>query len=142
MKVRLRYLGRVLVPDDIRLAIEAHARWCYPEEACGLLAVDPTGVLRMAYCLTNAAAAADRFTVHPVEHYRAIEHAERNGWQIGGDFHSHPESSAVPSASDVAGALDPQWVHLIAGPVGDDVPIRAYRIEGGRVFELSLEVAA
>ena len=90
-----------VLPDDIRAAIEAHARWCFPEEACGLLALDSSGSLRMAYCLTNAAASAERFTVHPVEHYRAIEHAERHGWHIGGDFHSHPRSPAVPSASDV-----------------------------------------
>jgi proteasome lid subunit RPN8/RPN11 len=132
----------VQVPDEIRAAIVAHARWCLPEEACGLLAVDASGALRMAYCLTNVAASPHRFTVHPVENFRAIEHAERNGWRIGGEFHSHPVSSAVPSAADVAGALDPDWVHLIVGPVGDEVPLRAFRIAAGRVSELTVEVAA
>ena len=33
------------LPDQIRDAMVAHARFCYPEEACGLLAFDDDGRL-------------------------------------------------------------------------------------------------
>jgi proteasome lid subunit RPN8/RPN11 len=132
----------VLLPVQIRDAIVAHAAWAYPREGCGLLAADESGSLRMAYCLTNVADSSYRFTVDPVEQFHAIRHAERLGWHIAGAFHSHPRSEASPSAADIAGALDPTWIHLIAGPVGDDTPLRAYTIRDGLVTELELQVAA
>ncbi len=90
----------------------------------------------MAYCLTNTERHSSRFTVDPAEHYGAQSHAERHGWRIAGSFHSHPHSAAEPSAHDVAGALDPTWIYLIAGPVGESVPIRSYQIRSGSVTEI------
>ena len=127
-----------MLPSPIRQAIEAHARWAFPQEACGLLAADAEGRLRMAYCLTNVEGHSSRFTVDPVEHFGAQSHAERQGWRIAGSFHSHPRSAAEPSAHDVSGALDPNWIYLIAGPVKEEVTIRAFRIRSGSVEELSM----
>ena len=124
------------LPEQIRHAIEAHTRWSYPHEACGLIASDPAGEMRMAYCLTNAEQSSSRFTVDPAEHFGAQSHAERNGWRITGSFHSHPHSAAEPSAHDIAGALDPKWIYVIAGPVGPEIPIRMYRIRSGVATEV------
>ena len=33
------------------------------------------------------------FLVDPVEHFAALQHAEGNGWTIGGVFHSHPNGA-------------------------------------------------
>jgi proteasome lid subunit RPN8/RPN11 len=128
----------VKLPAQIRQAIEAHARWAFPQEACGLLAADAAGRLRMAYCLTNVEANSSRFTVDPAEHFGAQSHAERQGWKIAGSFHSHPRSAAEPSAHDVSGALDPSWIYVIAGPVEEQVPVRAFRIRSGFVRELDM----
>ena len=128
-----------MLPDLIRQAIETHARWAFPQEACGLIASDVDDDLRMAYCLTNIEHDPSRYTVDPAEHFAAQSHAERNGWRIAGAFHSHPHSAAIPSAHDVAGALDPDWVYLIAGPVGERVPINAFRIRSGVVTEVEIE---
>jgi proteasome lid subunit RPN8/RPN11 len=107
-----------------------------------LLAADERGDLRMAYCLTNAAESATTFRVDPIEHFRAQQHAERNGWVIAGAFHSHPRSEAAPSATDVAGALDPEWVYVIAGPVDtDEVPVNVFRIIDGTSMPIGLDVA-
>jgi proteasome lid subunit RPN8/RPN11 len=131
-----------MLPEPIRQAIETHARWAFPQEACGLIASDGDGDLRMAYCLTNIEQDPNRYTVDPAEHFAAQRHAERNGWQIAGAFHSHPRSAAIPSAHDVAGALDPNWIYLIAGPVGEQVPINAFRIRSGIVTDLEIEERA
>ncbi len=131
----------VLLDPQVREAIVGHARWCSPHEACGLLALDGDDRVRMAYCLTNVDASPLRFTVAPREHLGALRHAERLGWSIAGSFHSHPSAPAVPSHRDVAGALDPTWLYLIAGPLPDPA-VNAYRIAGGVVTRVELLAGA
>ena len=132
-------LERLKLPAQIQRAVVAHARFCLPEEACGLLATDETGQLRMAYSLTNIERSRVRFTIAPREHFGAIRHAENNGWVIGGSFHSHPESAAFPSARDIDGALDPDWLYLVVG-LGNGLPdVRGYRIRGAKVAEVFLQ---
>ncbi|HSF85320.1 MAG TPA: M67 family metallopeptidase [Acidimicrobiia bacterium] len=127
------------VPQQIHDAILQHARFCAPLEACGLLATDGTGALRMVYCLTNVERSRRRFTVSPQEHFKALQHAERSGWSIGGVFHSHPTAPARPSVVDVAQALDPRWLYVIAGPLASP-ELRAFTIARGEVNELEVEV--
>lgn len=131
--------GALRLPGPIHDAVMAHALFCAPFEACGLLAADERGNLRMAYCLTNVAHSPTRFTVSPREHYGAMRHAERHGWTIGGDFHSHPGAEGRPSPTDIAGALDPTWVHLIVGAVPRP-HVRAFEIRGGEIAELHVDV--
>lgn len=127
----------VALHDQITDAVVAHARFAYPNEACGLLAVDDEGRVRMAYCLTNLDQSRYRFTVDPNEHFHAWRHAERNGWDIGGVFHSHPFSAAYPSATDVTAALDPAWIHVVVGlAVADVAEVRVFAIADGVVREV------
>jgi proteasome lid subunit RPN8/RPN11 len=127
----------VLIPPQVHEAMIEHARFCYPEEACGLIAFDHAGSIRMAYATTNVDRSRVRFTVAPREHYGAIKHAERHGWMIAGSFHSHPESPAFPSGRDIEGALDPEWLYVIVG-LSDVMPeVRAFRIRDYRVTEVS-----
>lgn len=129
-------------PDEMIEAFVAHARYCYPEEACGLVAVDPVGRPRMAYCLTNIDGSRYRYTLDPTEHFRAMQHAAKYGWEIGGVFHSHPVSDAVPSETDVAQAPDSTWFYVIVGMADPDRPeIRTFRIRGGRYSEIRFEPA-
>jgi len=131
------------LPPQIREAMIAHARFCAPEEACGFLATDTEGRLRFAYCLTNVEASPTRFTVEPTEHFRALQHAESRGWELGGVFHSHPVGPAFPSKTDIESALEPDWLYVIVGlgrPEGGP-EVRAFRISHGRVEEVSLTVA-
>ncbi len=129
----------VHVPTEIAVAMIKHAAACGAIEGCGLLAVDAAGALRMVYPLTNVWASPNRFLVAPDEQFGAIRHAERNGWEIGGVFHSHPASAPLPSPADIAGALDPAWLHLIVGP-GADPELRGFRIAHGQVREVALRI--
>jgi proteasome lid subunit RPN8/RPN11 len=118
----------------IRHAIETHAENCQPDECCGLLAADPSGRIRFAYPLDSSKPSPVSFTIDPDEHFGALRHAERQGWEISGVFHSHPGGEASPSATDVAMAFDPEWVHLILA--GDE--LRAFSIRGGEVSEVEV----
>ena len=113
----------------------AHLVGSAPEEGCGLLAIDGDGSVCHAYCLDNVARSSVRFTVDPDGHFAALVHAEANGWRIGGVFHSHPRSAAQPSRTDVAGALDGEWVHLIVGLGGGRPELRAWWIRDGAATE-------
>jgi len=113
-----------LHPEMVEAMVQ-HSRFCAPEEACGLLAVDAEGVVRMVYCCSNVDRSPHRYTVDPDEQYHAWRHAEAMGWDIGGVFHSHPGGEARPSPTDIERALDPSWWYVIVGRDG----VRAYRID-------------
>lgn len=133
--------GPVVLPRQVEQAVAAHVRWCLPEEACGLLAVDAAGAIRFAYPLTNAEHSSVAYTVAPAEHFGAVRHAERHGWEVAGAFHSHPTTEPVPSPTDIARAPATEWIHLIAGIEGERIAVRAFRIAAGHVSELSTVIS-
>ncbi|MDP9494300.1 MAG: M67 family metallopeptidase [Actinomycetota bacterium] len=128
--------GPLLVPEPIRLAILAHADNCLPDECCGLIATEGGGI-RFVYPLTNANPSPVSFTVDPNEHFGAMRHAESQGWEITGVFHSHPQGEPTPSPTDVAMAWDPDWIHLIVG--GGE--LGGFRIMRGDVEAVGLLVS-
>lgn len=131
----------VHIPRQIYQAMVAHARFAQPEEACGLLASDQQGRLRMVYCLTNAEHSASSFTIEPAEHFGALCHAEARGWTLAGAFHSHPSSAAYPSATDRRLAAEPDWLYVIVGLTDPALPsVRGFWLRDGKVREVSLEV--
>ena len=125
----------VVMPAQVQAMI-AHAHFCFPEEACGLIAVDDDHAIRMVYATTNMDRSRVSFTVSPREHFGAIQHAERHGWSIAGSFHSHPESAAFPSARDIDGALDPGWLYVIVGLQNRIPNVRGFRIRDYEVSEV------
>ncbi len=132
---------RVTIPREVVEAMFAHAVWTYPNEACGLLAMDVDGEVKMVFCLTNTDASEHRFTVDPVEHYGCVAFAEKLGWHVGGIFHSHTRSEAYPSDTDIGGGGDPSWLQVIVGPVvGPNPVVRAFRFDEGIVNEASVTV--
>lgn len=130
---------RLEVPAQIYEAMMVHSRFTYPEEACGLLAADDAGNLRMVYCLTNVEHSASSYTIDPTEHFRALQHAESRGWKLAGAFHSHPHSAAFPSATDLRLAAEPDWVYLIIG-LGRPSALRGFLLAGGTINEIVLRV--
>lgn len=124
-------LDVVVIPREALRKMIDHARACAPNEACGLVA-ELGGTVTEVYALTNTDASPDRFTLDPSEHFAAVRDAEANGWAIAGAFHSHPSSTPNPSAADLHGGGDPDWVNLIVGVEGGRIAVRAYRyIDGG-----------
>jgi proteasome lid subunit RPN8/RPN11 len=133
-------IEHVAVPRPIFDAMFAHSGWCRPHEACGLVAFDGE-MPAFVFCLTNADESGRRFTIDPAEHFGSMTLAAALGFEIGGMFHSHLSAEAYPSASDIEGGADPDWIHFIVGPVNGARPVlRAYRIGDGDVRELSVGV--
>ena len=128
------------VPVEIATAIAEHGRQVAPEECCGLLAIDNAGEIVRAYPVVNVERSPVRYTVDPDGHFAAMRSAEAAGWSVGGVYHSHPRSAPVPSRSDIAGALDPNWVYLVVGLAGVTPELRAWRIVGGDPVEVAVVI--
>lgn len=128
----------LILPAQAREAIVRHVVNELPEEGCGLLAGPAPGVVRMVYPLDNVQRSASAYTIDPTGHFRALQHAERNGWELNGAFHSHPSSPAVPSPTDLALAAEPDWVFVIVGLAGPHVAIRGFRLMGGGSREVAI----
>lgn len=124
----------IVVDPEILEAMLVHAENCHPEESCGLLAMDRSGRIRMAYPLTNSLRSSTNYTIEPREHFKALRHAEAQGWEIGGVFHSHPHSGAHPSPTDVRLAPDPEWLYVIIG-MADSPVVRGFRIIQGQIHD-------
>ncbi len=129
----------VMIPAQIFEAMVAHSRFVFPEEACGLLAADDNGRLRMVYCLTNAERSPSSYTIEPTEHFGALQHAESQGWTLTGAFHSHPQSPAFPSSTDQRMAAEPAWLYLIVG-LGARPELRGFFLRDGTIIEVTLQV--
>lgn len=125
---------RAGVIDDI----VAHARADAPLECCGLL----LGMgLRIegAYRARNAVSSPTRYQIEPEDHFAALRAARTASLAVVGAYHSHPHTSAAPSATDIAEASYPDFIWLVVGLPADSPPdVRAYRIEAGNFQPLPL----
>lgn len=117
-------------------AMFAHAQETYPEECCGLLA-GPGDQPTHLYRIHNAHETPKVFyEMAPKEQFYAFKNMRHNGLSLLGIYHSHPESPARPSESDIQLAYDPQPHYLLMSLQQRDRPeLRAYRIVDGHVTE-------
>lgn len=122
---------------------------CYdglPNEACGLLVgplganAEPTGVVSEARACHNADASAVTYTVDPRDMLGAMRAAEAVGHEIIGVWHSHTHTEGYPSPTDVRQAVDPAWVYVIVSLRDLEPMLRAYRIRGGEIAEVAVQL--
>ena len=123
----------MVVPDEIRRQLEAHAAAEAPNEACGLIALR-NGVAERFLPGTNGAASPYRFELVPGDPLDFF--LEDEGYELA-VFHSHPTESARPSRTDVEsiGLWAGRPYLILSRPTGE---LAAWRIMDGRVEELEL----
>ena len=95
-------IGRDLIDEII-----AHSREAYPvkgaeprEECCGLIG-GRDGEMTSIHRARNAAESWLRFEVHPTDQLRIMEQLEADGEELAAIYHSHTESAAEPSQTDI-----------------------------------------
>jgi proteasome lid subunit RPN8/RPN11 len=124
------------VPAAIRAQLVEHARAEAPNEACGLVAFRD-GVAERYVPGVNELASPYRFQWRPVDPLDAF--LEDDGYEIA-IFHTHPETAAKPSRTDIANIGEYEgYPYLIYSVAQDD--LRGWRIAGGAVAELDLSPA-
>ena len=119
-------------------SIVAHARGTAPDECCGLLVGTSAGIDE-AVRVRSLEPGPTRYRIDPADHIALMKRLRGTSRSIVGAYHSHPRSSAVPSASDVAEAFYPDFVYLIVSLAAADRPeCRAWRIRDGAAEEIAL----
>jgi proteasome lid subunit RPN8/RPN11 len=123
----------------MRAAIVAHAMCDAPRECCGIIA-GRNGVPMRLYETRNVAAGNRLYEIDPAQlidlEFRELP---AQGTEIVAIYHSHPESPAYPSQTDVELAFWPEAVLLICSLADRDRPeVRGFRIRNGGIHELAL----
>jgi proteasome lid subunit RPN8/RPN11 len=101
---------RILAP--VFEAIRAHGEETYPHECCGALLgqTTPDGwriEVSMRADNTHTDSAHNRYSISPTDLVRIERNARRQGLNIAGFYHSHPDHPARWSATDFAEA---HWI--------------------------------
>jgi proteasome lid subunit RPN8/RPN11 len=126
------------IAPDLLAEIVEHARRDAPNECCGFLALEDDRAVEVVP-VENIAASPLRFEVGPRDLLRLADFEDQGRAAV--IYHSHTRSQAYPSQTDVNFAANwpgVQW--LIIGVAGDEPEVRDYRIDGGVVTEVVVEV--
>lgn len=131
------------VSFDVLETMKSNSLAAYPGEGCGfLLGTDGTEgrVIRQAIEVDNAAGEDQlrRFQMSPLDFLKAERAAAREGMEVLGIFHSHPDHRAIPSTHDLQGAL-PHLSYVIlavdgSGSVPEVVEVRSWQLDTQRIF--------
>jgi len=117
-----------------------HARRDAPNECCGVVSV-ANGDARSVFALKNLAASPMKFEVG-ADLVPVMEEIDEAGLELGAIYHSHTRTAPYPSQTDVNFSVNwPGVEWIIVGITGDDVDVRSYLIDGGRIEEIEPEVA-
>ena len=118
----------------------AHALEEAPNECCGILAGKDGRVLQL-YRATNAEQSRYRYNIDSRELFRIHRECEERDWEFVGIYHSHTDSEAYPSPTDVRLAFWPEALYFVVSLRDSASPaVRAFRIVDGQVSEEELEI--
>jgi proteasome lid subunit RPN8/RPN11 len=129
-------IGRALVDEIVE-----HARQDLPNECCGIVSTND-GRAVAVHRAKNKYESPLRFEIDSRDLIRIYSAVEDAGHELGSMYHSHVQSPAYPSQTDVNFAQDwPGLVWLIVSLADRDTPdLKAFRITGPDVEEVELVV--
>jgi proteasome lid subunit RPN8/RPN11 len=128
----------LLLPETMRAEIIDHARDHTPRECCGVIAGNANGLTRLVR-LTNVEPGNTRYLFDDAEFYQVYRELDAAGEDVQVVYHSHPETVAYPSKTDVEFAFWPEAVYVICSLEHPDAPVlRGFRIIDGEITEVTL----
>lgn len=119
--------------------IKQHGEQEYPHECCGILigrmSEPGNKIVLETYPVSNAREEAERHhrsLITPEEYLRAERYARERKLEVVGNYHSHPDHPAIPSAFDLEHAW-PTWSYIIVSVrAGQAVDLRSWEMEEDR----------
>ncbi|MEO8288413.1 MAG: M67 family metallopeptidase [Chloroflexota bacterium] len=125
--------------EAVHSEITSHAEAGYPNEICGiLLGKDGDGgrVIKSAMRIENSFEADEqyhRFLITPDDMFRAERQARREGLDVLGVYHSHPNEEARPSEYDRDHAAWTGWSYIIVSVrQGKSAGMRGWKLREDR----------
>ncbi len=129
----------LVIPQEIKAALLAHARRELPNEACGYLG-GQDGSISVAIPLRNLDASPEHFSMDPREQSAAVRQLRSQGLQALGVYHSHPDSPARLSAEDLRLLRQPGLAYLVVSLQQGQESIKAYETREGQALALDLRL--
>lgn len=121
-----------------------HAVRNLPQEACGLLGgIVEQGVklVKEVYLLRNVDESEEHFSMDPKEQLLVVKDLRQKGYDLFGNFHSHPATPARPSEEDKRLAFDPKASYLILSLENRNQPVlKAFHISNSVASEEEIEL--
>ena len=130
------------VRQEIVDAILAQSRAEYPNEACGVI-LGRNGSADRLKPMINAAASPTFYEFDPKDLLSLYREVEENDEEIVVIYHSHTETEAYPSRTDISYAGEPGAHYLLVSTREEIAPateFRSYRIIDGVVIEEEVEI--
>ena len=113
----------------------AHCRAGLPNEACGLIGGIREGdvkEIKEVYLLTNIDESNEHFSMDPREQLAAVKDMRAKGYELLGNFHSHPESPSRPSEEDKRLAYDSSVDYMILSLMEEEPVLNAFLIDSDK----------
>ncbi len=130
------------LPKELRQKVEWVVDASYPFEACGVMIGHNEGsagqvVVKDVFHARNlnVERARDRFLLDPDDHLAADRVARECGLDVVGFWHSHPDHSALPSATDLEAAWEGHSYLIVSTTAFGTDEVRSWRLDGGRFLE-------
>ena len=118
------------------LAMVKHARELAPIEDCGLIAgiiADGKKTVAKVFYLTNIDHSNEHFSLAPKEQFAAVKEMRANGWQLLGNWHSHPASPSRPSEEDKRLAYDTKASYFILSLNGGEPVLNSFQVSKEKI---------
>lgn len=129
----------LLLPEEMRRALIAHARREAPNECCGIIAGKDGRPVRVLEA-RNAEQSPYRYSIDSRDLLQLFRELEVNGWDLLAIYHSHTHTPAYPSPTDLSLAAYPDAYYILISLAEAEPDVRAYRIIDGAVREEPIEV--
>jgi proteasome lid subunit RPN8/RPN11 len=129
-----------ILPSQMRSEIVAHAVRDAPRECCGVI-IGRTGQAERLLPMRNVAEGNRLYEIDPAQLIELeFQILPRDDSEIVAIYHSHPESPAYPSRTDVDLAFWPEAVYLICSLESAEQPvIRGFHLRDGTIEEVFLK---
>lgn len=108
-----------------------HCQRVLPWEGCGMLSGNNSG--NTLWKMRNESDRLNRFFMSADSIKQIVEYMNEIGEELSAIFHSHPNSPAVPSSSDIINNSYPNLPYIIVSFYKDEVDVRCYNITEDRM---------
>jgi proteasome lid subunit RPN8/RPN11 len=133
------------IPDTLLARVIEHAREAVPNECCGLLGGGIADCVALAsVCLPIANDLADPrcYLTNARDLFDAFRSLRADNLELLAVYHSHPQSSPVPSRRDVEeNTYGETAIHLIVGLAGSEPEVRAWWLTESAFCEAEWKVS-
>ncbi|MCY4256773.1 MAG: M67 family metallopeptidase [bacterium] len=125
--------------------VVVHALSGLPHEACGMLAsAQGEDLVSRFFPMRNAAESVKLYRLDDAEYIQVEKTADAEGLALVAVMHSHTQTTAYPSPTDVrdATAFDPfgALLYVIVSLKDPEPALRCYRIVDSEIVEVPVEV--